>query len=276
MENYLQDVFERKKEQIEKFVLSVYDNSGELFSEMKNEVFFDFRKQEITNVAALDEFLLQEVDILIAKGDDLFFNIDYKNAILAYLKAFLFTYFVDARNRAPGYLFEAAAYIFCQLAKSFYLVKVTDEEFYNSYSVVFDGYDAEYGALSNAAYFAWHFLGISGVEGVNKILDTIKVEEFDYSGAFKMGLLMYIRLNIVNHNFDLAVAALDCCDYKLINDNMYMGTGINRISERFLVLFVNVLILNNRQEFVRKILEKNSLIRDCYEILLLNYHQNKQ
>ena len=38
MENYLREIFERKKEQISKYVLTVYDKSGELFSEMEKEV----------------------------------------------------------------------------------------------------------------------------------------------------------------------------------------------------------------------------------------------
>lgn len=275
MENYLREIFERKKEQISKYVLSVYDKSGELFGEMEKEVFLDFRKNDFSNTQQVDEFLVDEVENLCSKADKFYFDLDYKEAIFSYLKAFLFTYFVEARNREPGYLFEVASLIFYKMAKIFTLLKNIDFEFYSEYVSMFDGYDSEYGALTNAAYFAYHFFAVSGKGGVERVLNKIKDVDFDYTGAFKMGLMMYIRLNIINHNFDVVIQALNDCDYKLINDNMYMGTSVNRISERFLVLFVNVLILNNRQEFVRKILEKNVLIRDCYEILLLNYQQNK-
>ena len=206
------------------------------------------------------------------KADNLFFEKEYQKAVREYIKTIIFSYIVDERGREPGYLFEFACALYYKLSKTFHVLREVDYEFLKKYEGMFDDVvDADYGAIMNASYFAWHFIGLSDKERVSRLIGRFNDVGFDCSGFVKMGLMMYIRVNLINHKYENVVKALDNCDYVLINDNMYLGRGINRMSERFLVLFVNLLILNNKQDFVRKILEKNSLIRDCYEILLLNY-----
>lgn len=272
MENYLSEIFVNKKGQLSQFILALYDKSGDLYAEIEKEVFAEFRKTTITTVEQVASFLLDQMEEMAIKADNLFFEKEYQKAVREYIKTIIFSYIVDERGREPGYLFEFACALYYKLSKTFHVLREVDYEFLKKYEGMFDDVvDADYGAIMNASYFAWHFIGLSDKERVSRLIGRFNDVGFDCSGFVKMGLMMYIRVNLINHKYENVVKALDNCDYVLINDNMYLGRGVNRMSERFLVLFVNLLILNNKQDFVRKILEKNSLIRDCYEILLLNY-----
>lgn len=251
-------------------LLKRYDSDGSILSEVKNDLLKKYRKNKIKeDRESIFSFFREQLKEYMSEGDFYKTNELYIQAIESYKKAMFVAYFTDIDPSFIFHSFEINGILFYKLCLCYHELKMQGKnEVFELAKSEYEGYDADYGALINSIYYIQIVRDKIPNDKLEEYYNAFKSVGFDYRGAVKVAVLIQARIMLLRKDFKNAIILLEENDYKLINDNMYIGRTYNRLSEQDLVSFTNTLLLCGNMDFIKKVLDNNCLIRDCYQKLI--------